>query len=101
MPTRPDGTLPQMFRTGDAVERVLSAHGAATAKWRYGLVVMVVPAGVLAYAMWRRWFSGKGICRINKNAGALKHREQYIVEVERGGKKSYYSPSPGTLRKVT
>ena len=89
----------QDFVAGDMVERL---HGASDRRryWRFGVIVMVVPAGVSPYAMWRRWFSSRGECKMPGAKEPLMHKERVIVEVNVGGKRRYYCPCLNMIRKV-
>ena len=85
------------FKVGD---RVVSKRVDKRAKhWASGVVVMVVPAGVSPYAMWRRWLKGRGVCKMAGAKNFLMHRERYIVAVERNGRPHYYCPSSGAMSK--
>jgi hypothetical protein len=89
----------QEFVAGDRVERLRGAKDRRR-YWRFGVVAMVVPAGVSPYAMWRRWLRDKGECKMLMAREPLMHKERVIVEVNFGGKRRYYCPCLNTLRKV-
>lgn len=88
--------MPDRFAVGDKVERVQGSRRC----WRHGVVVMVVPAGVSPYAMFRRWFRDKGTCMMHGAVKPVFNRELVIVEVVDGGRRRYYCPCLNSIRKV-
>lgn len=90
---------PAAFTAGDRVVR-LRKEGDKRNYWESGVVVMVVPAGVSPYAMWRRWFrSSGGTCHLAEAREPLMHKERYIVRAMRNGKACYYCPCEKTIAK--
>ena len=69
-------------------------------RWRIGVVIMEVPAGVIPMALYRRWLKDKGVCKISEHQSPVMHKERYIVRVEREGKYFFYCPSPNMMEKV-
>ena len=88
--------MPDRFAAGDKVERVQGGRRC----WRQGVVVMVVPAGVSPYAMFRRWFRDKGTCKMPTAREPVFHKERVIVRAEHDGKTCFYCPCLNMIRKV-
>lgn len=89
----------QEFAAGDRVERLRCATDRRP-YWRVGVVVMVVPAGVSPYAMFRRWFRDKGTCKMPTAREPVFHKERVIVRAEHDGKTCFYCPCLNMIRKV-